>query len=396
MTLLNFPDGFIWGTASSAHQVEGGNWNNDWWLWEHIPGGVFAGGGADPSGDACDHLFRYPEDIALLADLGFNAYRFSIEWARIEPEEGLFSTQWLDHYRRMIATCRDHGLTPIVTFHHFTSPRWVHADGSWENPAVVDRFARYCERVVAHLGDVMGVVCTINEPNVVALYGYRLGMFPPGLESTAARAAATEHFIAAHRKAVDIVKAGPGNSPVGLALSMTDFQALEGGEERMARYRYKMEDVFLEACRGDDFIGVQTYTRDRIDPEGRVAPEDGVPLTLMGYEFWPQSLEATVRRAWEVTDQTPVVVTESGIGTDDDASRVDYVTQALQGVHRCLDDGIDVRGYCYWSNLDNFEWLFGYKPTFGLVAVERETQVRSAKPSAAWLGGIAKANALTV
>lgn len=390
MTHLTFPDGFVWGTAGAAHQVEGGNWNSDWWAWEHTPGGPCA----EPSGDACDHLFRYPDDMAMLSDLGFNAYRFSVEWARVEPEEGLFSKQWLDHYRRMAATCLEEGLLPIVTFHHFTSPRWVAASGSWEDPGVVDRFARYCERVAAHLGDLMGMACTINEPNVVALYGYRVGVFPPGATSTAARARATEHFVAAHRRAVDAVKAGPGEVLVGLTLSMADWQAAGGGEARMEAYRHKMEDVFLEACRGDDFVGVQAYTRERIGPEGRLPPEAGVETTLMGYEFWPEALEATIRRASEVTGGVPVVVTENGIGTDDDARRVEYVTRALQGVHRCLDDGIDVRGYCYWSCLDNFEWIFGYRPTFGLVAVDRETQERTPKPSATWLGNVARANAL--
>lgn len=390
MATLKFPDGFVWGTASAAHQVEGGNWNSDWWEWEHAPEGHCA----EPSGDACDQLFRYADDLALLADLGFNACRFSIEWARIEPEEGEFSLQWLDHYRRVIATCREHGMLPIVTFHHFTSPRWVHADGSWENPTVVDRFARYCERATDHLGDLMGAACTINEPNVVALYGYRVGVFPPGRSTTEARAAATEHFVTAHRRGYDAIKGGPGDFPVGLTLSMADFQAVEGGEERLGRYRRKMEDVYLEACRDDDYVGVQTYTRERIGPDGRLPPEDGVETTQMGYEFWPQALAATVRRAWEVTEHTPVIVTENGIGIDDDTRRIAYVREALAGLHATITEDIDVRGYCYWSCLDNFEWLFGYGPKFGLVAVDRQTQERTLKPSARWLGDVAKANAL--
>jgi len=392
METLTFPDGFVWGTASAAHQVEGGNWNNDWWLWEQVPDGHCA----EPSGDACDHLFRYPADIAMLADLGFNAYRFSIEWARIEPEEGQFSKQWLDHYRRMVATCQEHDVLPVVTFHHFTSPRWVHEDGSWENPAVVDRFARYVERATGALGDVIGAACTINEPNIVALYGYRIGVFPPGRASTDARSAAIEHFVAAHHRAVEAIKAGPGNAPVGLTLSMTDYQAVDGGETARDRYRDRMEAPFLEAARHDDFLGVQTYSRERIGPAGRLGPEDGVDVTLMGYEFWPEALEATIRRAWEVTDHTPIVVTENGIGTTDDARRVEYVERALRGVGRCLADGIDVGGYYYWSCLDNFEWLFGYRPTFGLVAVDRDTQERSVKPSARWLGDIARANELRI
>ena len=137
-----FPDGFLWGTATAAHQVEGGNWNNDWWAWEHTPGS----GCAEPSGDACDHFWRYPQDIALLAELGFGAYRFSIEWSRIEPEDGEFSQNALNHYRRMIDACRENGVVPVVTYHHFTTPRWAAADGGWESSAMADRFGRFCER----------------------------------------------------------------------------------------------------------------------------------------------------------------------------------------------------------------------------------------------------------
>jgi beta-glucosidase len=162
------------------------------------------------------------------------------------------------------------------------------------------------------------------------------------------------------------------------------------------RLRRPIEDVFLEALGGDDFVGVQTYTRMRVGPDGALGTEDGVGTTQMGYEVWPEALGATVRRATEVTGGLPVYVTENGIGTDDDARRVEYVTRALAGLRGCLDDGIDVRGYFYWSLLDNFEWVLGYGPTFGLVGVDRETFARSIKPSAHWFGDVARANALAV
>jgi beta-glucosidase len=204
---------------------------------------------------------------------------------------------------------------------------------------------------------------------------------------------ATDNVIDAHRKAVEAVRSGPGNCDVGLAVSMSDFQAAEGGEAQRDSIRRFMEDVWLEATKGDDFLGVQVYTRIRIGPDGLLPNEDGVRATLMGYEFWPEALEACLRRAWEVTE-LPLLVTENGIGTDDDTERIEYVQRALAGVQRCLADGIDVRGYTYWSLLDNFEWVYGYGPTFGLVAVDRGTQARTAKPSAHWLGAIARANRL--
>ena len=179
-----------------------------------------------------------------------------------------------------------------------------------------------------------------------------------------------------------------------MTLAMQDYQAVEGGEARRDRERRDMEDVYLEAVRGDDFIGVQTYTRARLGPGGLRAPEPGARLTQMGYEFSPEALAACVRRAAEMTAGVPVLITENGIATENDAERIEYVERALRGVLACLADGITVQGYVYWSLLDNFEWVFGYRPKFGLVAVDRATQSRRPKPSADWLGAIARANAL--
>jgi beta-glucosidase len=379
------PDGFIWGTATSAHQVEGGNWNSDW-AWEHTAESLCL----EPSGEACDHYHLYPQDLDLLAGLGFGAYRFSIEWARIEPEEGEFSRAQLEHYRRVLAGCREHGLAAFVTFHHFTLPRWVARLGGWQEPTTAERFARYCERATQRLGDLMDAGCTINEPNIVARLGYEAGLFPPGLRDPTACARASEVFVEAHLRARDAIGEHTVDVPVGLTLAMSDYQAVGGGEARRDEIRARREDIFLEAARNDDFIGVQTYTRARVGSGGELGIEEGIETTLMGYEFWPDALEATIRRAWEVTRHTPIVVTENGVAAADDDRRVAFVRRALAGVRRVLNDGIDVRGYFYWSALDNFEWTYGYGPTFGLVAVDRSTQERSPKPSAKWLGQVAR------
>jgi beta-glucosidase len=388
---ITFPEGFLWGTATAAHQVEGGNWNNDWWAWEHTPGSRVK----EPSGDACDHWHRYPDDIALLADLGFGAYRFSLEWSRVEPEEGEWSRASLDHYRRMCATCHEQGVLPVVTFHHFTTPRWLAAQGGWEKNDAPDLFGRYCERAIEAIGDLVPWACTINEPNVVATMGYLAAAFPPGKQDIETRRRVNDVLIAAHRRAADAIHSGPGNAQVGLTLSMAQWWPVEGGEARIERIRRNMEDVYLEAARADDFIGVQTYSRNRIGPDGALGPEDGVETTIMGYEFWPQALEATIRRASAVTDGVPVCVTENGIAATDDSRRIEFVRRALQGVKACLDDGIEVIGYTYWSALDNFEWSLGYGPTFGLIAVDRTSFRRDPKPSASWLGAVARANALS-
>ena len=377
--MIQFPNGFLWGTATAAHQVEGGNWNNDWWMWEHNP----ESGCAEPSGDACDHFWRYPQDIALLAELGFGAYRFSVEWSRIEPEEGEFSRNALDHYKRMVDCCRDHDLVPIVTYHHFTTPA---VGGTRARRLGGPRHRRPVRPVLrAHRR-------TPRRRRRHLLHAERAqrrrghGLLPRacsrrGSATRPRTIRATDQLIRAHRMSYDAIKAGPGDGPVGMTLSMHEFECEPGGEAQMARAVERLEDVWLDAAKGDDYFGVQTYTRLRFGPDGLLGAAEGVPTLQMGYEYWPQALETTIRRAAEATG-SPVYVTENGIGTADDEQRVAYVTEALQAVGRCLDDGLDVRGYCYWSLLDNFEWALGYRPTFGLVAVDRETQLRTPKPSA--------------
>ena len=387
----SFPDGFSCGTATAAHQIEGGNTNNDWWAFEHTPGS----GCAESSGDACDSYLRWEEDADLVAGLGLDNYRFSVEWSRIEPADGEFSRAAIEHYRRQCIGLRERGVDPVVTFHHFTTPLWLTAQGGWETGVAVERFGRFCTVVAEALGDVMTRACTLNEPNIVATMGWHAGMFPPGKTDIELSRAVGGHLIDAHRLAVEAIRAAAPGVPVGLTLAMTDYQPTAGGEERLESIRHHAEDVFLDATKGDDFLGVQVYTRLLFGPDGGAGYEDGVPVLDMGYEFYPASLGNCLRRAWSYTGGAlPLRVTENGIGTMDDEQRIDYVRQALAGVLDAVADGIDVRGYTYWSLLDNFEWAFGYKPRFGIVSVDRETFARMAKPSAAWLASVAAANAL--
>lgn len=404
-----FPDGFLWGTATAAHQVEGGNTASDLWLMEMLKPSLFA----EPSGDACDHYHLYEHDIALLKGLGFNTYRFSIEWARIEPEEGFFSAAALDRYRRAIAQCHARRVTPMVTFHHFTAPLWFTRDGGWEDAQSVDRFARYCERAGRALGDLIPYACTVNEANIPIMMtmireasgsgdarrkealaqaaracGGKPERFAPYLSGDGH--AATANLIAAHRKSYDVLKAYV-RGQVGITLSLNEFQAEAGGEALRDAADHVINRQFLEAAKGDDFVGVQTYTRVRFGAGGVLPPPEGAERTQMGYEFYPEALEATIREAVNVSG-CPVIVTENGIGTEDDTHRIAYTRRALAGVLNCLSGGLDVRGYIHWSLLDNFEWLEGYRPKFGLVEVDRATQARKPKPSAYWLGEIATAN----
>ena len=386
---LIFPNDFLWGTATAAHQIEGGNFNSDWWRFEHTEGS----GCRDSSGDCCDSWNRYNEDLDLVKSFGLNSFRFSVEWARIEPARGEFSMAALDHYRKVIEGCHQRGIVPIVTMHHFTLPQWVADAGGFESPEIVNWMANYTERTARALGDGIGIACTINEPNIVALMGYLFAAFPPKQRGWARFEAVNATMRDAHRAMRDALKAGPGNFPVGLTLSMSEYEAVDGAEDRMESWRRAMEDNYLEAVRGDDFLGVQCYSKTVVGPTGQVPPPAGSDLTDMGYLFWPQCVEHTVRRAAAIA-QVPLFVTENGIATENDERRIAYLDEALRGLHRTLADGIDVRGYCQWSLLDNFEWVLGYSQRFGIVSVDRLNFARTAKPSAHWFGEVAKRGAL--
>lgn len=396
-TLPKTGSNFLWGTATAAHQVEGSNVNSDVWLLEQLPGSPFS----EPSGDACDHYHRYEQDIALLARLGFNSYRFSVEWARIEPARGQFSAAEIAHYRSVLEACRRNGLHTVVTLHHFTSPRWFAAAGGFERDDAVALFSRYAAHVVETLGDLIDCLCTFNEANLT--FGRR-----PAIIAAAAAATGSPAFScflfddtdrskpiirAAHAAARTAVKALRPTLPVGLTLAMSDYQAAldtgAAGQAKASAARSQAYDVWLEAARADDFVGVQTYTRELFSAKGPVPPPSGSARTQIRQEYYPPAIGGTIRYAAQVA-RVPIVVTENGVGIVDDASRVRYIDGALEAVGRCIADGVDVRGYLHWSAMDNYEWLFGYGPKFGLIAVDRTTQVRTVKPSGHYLGRIAR------
>ncbi|MDX6287719.1 MAG: beta-glucosidase [Frankiales bacterium] len=386
-----FPESFVWGTATAAHQIEGGNDNNDWWDFEHAPGS----GVAEPSGDACDSWHRWPEDVALVADMGLSTYRFSLEWSRIQPAPGEWNHDALLHYRAIAEACRERGIEPMVTLHHFTTPRWAVTEGGWEDDRIVERFATYVESAVAGLADVVDVFFTLNEPNAMALMGWMLGEFVPGKKDVGLASSVMERMRAAHTAGMAAIRAVAPGAQAGLTLAMLDWQAEPGGEDAVAGMRGLMDDPFLDLARSDHLLGVQTYTRLLMGAAGPVAPPAGAAMTQLGYEVYPDALEATVRYAWARTGgSVPLMVTENGIGTGDDAQRIEYTRGALTGLARCLADDIDVRGYLHWSLLDNFEWSHGYGPTFGLVAVDRSTFERTPKPSASWYAEVARTGTL--
>jgi beta-glucosidase len=409
-----FPDKFLWGAATAGHQVEGNNTNSDLWAIEHLPESMFK----EPSGDACDHYHLYPQDISMLADLGFNTYRFSLEWARIEPEEGFFSTAELDHYRRMLAACREHNLTTLLTYSHFSLPRWFAVKGGWVHPNGPDRFARFCEKATKHLGDLVDYASTLNEPDIPQLLNWinlpaapgQQGMsitemFQTNLAKVRKQLNAPDYagfflgdskkirdsLLASHEKGKAAMKSARSDMKVGFNLAIADDQPAPT-DSHLDEKRADVYGPWLEAAKHCDYLGVQMYSRAIVGKKD-LPPPAGAELTQVGWEYYPECVGNVVRYTSKTTG-VPIIVTENGIATADDSRRVEYYQRALTSLKRAIDDGADCRGYVTWSLLDNFEWMSGFEPKFGIVAVDRATQKRTIKPSAAILGNIARKNSL--
>jgi beta-glucosidase len=401
MTKTIMPSVFLWGAATAGHQTEGDNTASDTWFLEHLMPTIFR----EPSGMACNSFQLWETDLDLVAGLGLNASRFSIEWARVEPVEGEFSSEALDHYEAIVDGCLARGLAPVVTFNHFTAPHWFAVRGAWLAPEGHELFARYCDAVMERFGDRISVAVTLNEPNLSELLSW-LDLPPIVAELTRAtlreaeRVTGSTHYVTsnvadaadfealkdgltrAHIAGRDAIKARRPELPVGISIAMIDDVALPGGEEIVARKRAELYDHWLRLAANDDFIGVQNYERMHYGPEGSLPPGPDAVLNQGGSEVEPDSLRAAVEYAHEISGR-PVFVTEHGVGTDDDDIRAWLIPRALDGLRQAIADGVPVVGYTHWSLLDNFEWIFGFGPRFGLVEVDRDTFVRAPKPSAA-------------
>ncbi len=406
-----FPKGFLWGASTAGHQVEGNNTNSDQWLLENVTPTITGA----RSGDAVNSLEQWPADLDVVKAIGLNSYRFSLEWARIEPDPGMFSLAMLDHYKRIVDGCRARGITPVLTFNHYTTPRWFAAQGGWLHPQSPALFTRFCERAARHLAADVGMATTLNEPNLAKLLPLVLPpQFIGGLRANlaaAARAANVPKFVVAntvppedvpgvtanmlkgHKAARDAIKGVRPDLPVGVSLAMADDQAVGANSLRDAK-RAELYGEWLNAAKGDDFIGVQNYERNIWDSKGKVQAPAGGLRNFRGAEVYAPSLAGAVRYAHQATG-IPVVVTEHGVGTNDDTVRAALIPAALRDLKAAMDDGVPVKGYLHWSLLDNYEWGAGFDDgRFGLCAVDRQTWKRSPKPSAAVYGAIARRNAL--
>lgn len=445
--MKQFNNEFLIGAATAAHQVEGNNIYSDFWILENIPGSSYK----EPSGLACDHYNRYQEDIKLMAEAGFNAYRFSIEWARIEPVRGQFDKLELAHYRDVLQCCKDNNIEPIVTLHHFSSPKWLIEEGGWESESTIDYFENYIRYVMEALGSQLTYVCTINEANMGIQISRIVSDFIKKMAQSATmktqqveevkengedntkdgnpdvqvginldltkRQAVSDYaakvmesfgldadkvvFLApksekgdaiigkCHMKAREVIKELFPNIKVGLTLSLYDYQALPGGEEQVAQLWNEDFHHYMKYISEDDFLGVQNYTRKLIDAKGKVEPEVGTKMTEMGNENYPQSLAGVLRYVSKHWKKA-IIVTENGISTSKDEERVEFIKAVMNSLHDCIEEGIPVQGYMHWSLMDNFEWQKGYDQKFGLITVDRTTMDRRPKESFNLLGSIRK------
>jgi beta-glucosidase len=385
--MLRFPDAFLWGAATAAHQIEGNNTSSDWWHAEQ--GGLLP----HTSGAACNSWLDWRADLRLLQDIGLNAYRFSIEWARIEPEPGQFDQTALDTYRQQLEALRQAGIEPMVTLHHFTSPRWIAERGGWTNPDTAARFVEYTHRVAQHTGDLVRWWITINEPSILAFKAYIEGSWPPHQPNNfRGFVRLMRQASRAHVRARAVLQSLNPEALVSMAFAIWPFQPLRWWspvDQLMARgadwlWQQRIIRRNLSAL---DWIGVNYYSRAIVGwpwPQNHRTPNK---RTDFGWEIYPEGMYLVLRRVGR--NAKPVVITENGISDADDDQRAEFLVAHVRQIHRALQDGVDVRGYMHWTLLDNFEWAEGYEQHFGLATREREL-----RPSARVYGAIARANGL--
>lgn len=401
---LLFPEDFLWGAATSSHQVEGGQ-NNNWTDWEKRQARHLARGSTkafdtpavhwyrikdqalDPnnyiSGRAVDHYRRYEEDFDIARTLHHNAHRFSIEWSRIEPERGQFDERAIEHYRKVVAALRQRGIEPLVTLWHFSLPKWVEAHGGFTNPRIVQDFARYAERMAHALPDVT-YWGTMNEPELFASFSYWLGFWPPQQKSiTKSFAAYTELLPRAHIAAYKAIKQVNPAARVGISKNLIWYRAdgriISPLWARIWDWFGNMS--FLDQIRSyQDYIGVNYYFQYvfrsfkwRISEQN---PSD------MGWGLHPEGIGEVLDRVARRYSGVPIIITECGLADAQDESRAWYIKELLRNVHAAMARGANVQGFMYWALLDNFEWDKGFWPQFGLVSVNRRTMRRTIRPSA--------------
>ncbi len=396
---LLFPPGFLWGASTSAYQVEGDNVNSDWWAWEqNLPEKRRSGQGAN-------HYELYKLDFNLAKDLGHNAHRLSLEWSRIEPTEGVFDLEVIDHYKNVLMALKERGLTVMLTLWHFTIPEWFAKKGGFENASNLKYFERFVKRVVPELKGSVDLWITLNEPGVYAFEAYLVGAWPPQKKSKTTTIKVYWNLAQAHKIAYKIIHDEVGKTAkVGISNNVGTFQALHRHSLREDFAEYMLDNlnhIFykLTGIRTHDFFGLNYYFNQYVsfDKAGIFPHLVDISTTKkavsdMGWEIYPQGIFDILM---DFSDyHKPIYITENGIASLNDDRRVRFLIAYLQEIYHAIAAGADVRGYFYWSLIDNFEWADGYTPRFGLIEIDYKTLERTIRPSAYVYEEIVRKNAL--
>ena len=404
--MMKFPQNFLWGAATSAYQVEGGNVNSDWWQWEKDTG-------KENSGPACRHYEFYKQDFDLAQSLNHNAHRLSIEWSRVEPEERRFFEEELKHYLDVIMALRSRNIEPMVTLHHFTNPGWFSKSGGWGGRQAVARFLRYCDFVVRPLARHVRYWITINEPNVYVSHAYIMGVWPPQIKSYLKAKAVQDNFVSAHIQAFGLIhkiykELNLPEPSVSIAQNMMAFvPCTQNLKDRFAAFlRDKWYNFgFLDKVmrhKAMDFIGVNYYSRQLVELQNwgisnlalDVCQDNHHPLkkNSLGWDIYPEGLYDLLLKL--KIYGLPVIITENGICTENDSLRWEYIYTHLRNIYLAMEKGVSVAGYLYWSLMDNFEWDKGFGPRFGLIDIDYNTYKRTIRESARRLGQACKTGVL--
>lgn len=384
MKILKFPEGFLWGTATSAYQVEGGIENCDW-------SKIY------PAGMACDHYHLYEKDFDLIKSLNQNAYRFSIEWSRIEPREGEFNQKEIEHYRKVLLALKKRNIKAMVTLHHFTNPLWLAEIGGWANPKVISYFSRFAERLFDEFFDLVNFWITINEPLVYASISYFQGRWPPKKKNLILFLKVIRNQISAHKKVYEIFHKSKKLARVGIAKNNNYFQPFNSKSPfdilNAIIYRYFWSYFFLNRIKNHlDFIGLNYYSREMVGLPFCREPKDEAGLTDIGWQVYPEGIYHVLRDLKKYN--LPIYVTENGLADSKDRLRKDFIKDHLFWIHKAIEEKMDVKGYFHWSLMDNFEWASGFEPRFGLIEIDYKTLERKPRPSAFYYAKICKENAL--
>ncbi len=411
---MKFPGNFLWGAATSSHQVEGGN-RNDWseWekrnakrlaekakkYWQFWQQGMFPEMLQEEnyiSHKACDHYNLYEKDFDLMKFLGMSAYRFSIEWSRIEPEEGKFNEKEIEHYRKVIKALRERGLEPFVTLWHFTNPVWFAEKGGWKSSQAPYYFSRYVEKIVKAFKNEIKFWITLNEPLNFVGQSYLTGGWPPQEKNLISCFLVTQNLIRAHEEAFKVIKGLNKGARVGIASINNCFEAYKNKlvNRLISKFMNWLTNLYFidQISQYQDFIGLNYYHRALLDL-WMVKNENKI-VSDLGWELYPKGIYCTLMDLKKY--KKPVYITENGLADANDENRAWYVKSILFNVHKAVAEGVDVRGYFYWSLLDNFEWDKGFWPRFGLVEVNYKNMRRRVRQSAREYAKIVRENGIEV